>query len=275
MDTSAPLIDSSKKIHALVITIVCILVLTCAGIFYFYKHEQRVGDQHDRQVLKLMADNLASDHEGSIYGIRQFLISSGYLVEQVDLNEDTCPGILRRVHVVYPYFLNVGITDSSGAVICSGVEIGTVINIGGDEDFIEARESQKFTVSGYRLSAITGRPSVRFSQPIIKDGEFSGVLFVSFATEWLNGFSPSFDPPQGSVITKFDKDGIVFFRYPNPLTWSGTDQQDSDLFQEISKQKIGYFTVRGLEGNERLYYFRPIYQEGKIHAYIAVGRGKF
>jgi hypothetical protein len=173
--------------------------------------------------------------------------------------------------VVYPYFLNIGIADKDGNVTCSGVDIGRVITMQNDEDFQELKQQQRFTVSGYRISSYTGRPSVRFLQPIIRNNQFDGAIFVSFATEWLNGFSPSFDLPSGTAVTKFDKDGIIFMRYPNPITWSGTDQSDSELFKAIQEKKIGYIETTGLEGTRRLYYFRPIYVEGKIHAYISIG----
>lgn len=261
----------SNIIESILFLLVAVLVV---GFFFFYRNSQAQLISQKRGELKLLADNIASDHEGSIYGIRQFLITSGYLVEQAENDKETCQTILQKMYVVYPYFINIGITDKDGNVTCTGVEIGKAINLKNDLDFIEASSTQSFTVSGYRNSAVNGRPAVRFLQPITKEGSFSGVLFVTFASDWLNGFSSNFDLPQGTVITKFDKDGVVFMRYPNPLTWSGTEQADSELFKLIQEQKNGFAEVRGLEGNKRIYYFRPIYQDGKIHAYVAVGADK-
>lgn len=260
-----------KRSHLVWSIVLFLVLIISAGSFLKFRDLQLKLAVQKRGELKLLADNLASDHEGSIYGIRQFLITSGYLVEQAKVNEDTCSSILQKMYVVYPYFINIGITDKTGDVICTGVDIGRVVSVGSDADFIEAKETKSFTISGYRNSTITGRPSVRFLQPIIEDGNFSGVIFVTFAVEWLNGFSTDYDLPSGTVISKFDKDGIVFMRYPNPLTWSGTQQSDSELFKLAQEQKVGFAKVKGLEGNERLYYFRPIYQDGKIHAYVAVG----
>lgn len=262
----------SNLIESILFLIVAALVV---GFFFFYRNSQSQLISQEKEQLKLLADNIASDHEGSIYGIRQFLITSGYLVEQADSDKDTCQSILQKMYVVYPYFINIGITDGEGNVTCSGVEIAKLFNLKDDLEFIEAKSTQSFTVSGYRNSVVNGRPSIRFIQPIIRDGAFSGVIFVTFASDWLNGFSSNFDFPQGTVVTKFDKDGVVFMRYPNPLTWSGTEQADSELFKLIQDQKIGFAKVRGLEGNERIYYFRPIYQDGKIHSYVTVGSDKF
>ena len=74
------------------------------------------------------------------------------------------------------------------------------------------------------------------------------------------------------VITKFDKSGTVFFRYPNPLAWSGTNQSESELFKRIQEARTGFITIQGLDGVSRTYYVRPIYHDGNIHAYVAVGR---
>ncbi len=260
-----------KRSHLIWFALLFLTLIIGGGCFLKYKDLRLELVDQKRGELKLLADNLASDHEGSIYGIRQFLITSGYLVEQAKVNEETCSSILQKMYVVYPYFINIGITDADGNVICTGVDIGRVVNVGSDADFLEVKETESFTVSGYRNSTITGRPSVRFLQPIMEEGAFSGVIFVTFAVEWLNGFSTDYDLPLGTVISKFDKDGIVFMRYPNPLTWSGTQQSDSELFKLAQEQKVGFAKVRGLEGNERLYYFRPIYQDGKIHAYVTVG----
>lgn len=263
-----------KRSNIIETTLFLIIVSLVVGFFFFYRNSQSQIVSQKKEELKLLADNIASDHEGSIYGIRQFLITSGYLVEQAESNKDTCQSILQKMYVIYPYFINVAITDKEGNVTCSGVEIAKVVSLKNDLEFIEAKSTQSFTVSGYRNSVVNGRPSIRFLQPIIRNGEFNGVLFVTFASDWLNGFSSNFDLPQGTVVTKFDKDGVVFMRYPNPLTWSGTEQADSNLFKLIQGQKIGFAEARGLEGNKRLYYFRPIYQDGKIHAYVAVGSDK-
>jgi hypothetical protein len=261
----------SHLVTSLLVTLVIILAISFAS---FYTSFNKVYFEQKKVELKLLADNLASDHEGSIHGIRQFLITSGYLVEEVENGQENCSALLQKMYVIYPYFLNIGITNEEGEVTCSGVEIRKTLNLNEDSDFIEAKETNNFTVSGYRISTLTGRPSVRFLQPIMKGSDFNGVLFVTFATEWLNGFSPSFDPPQGTVITKFDQNGMIFMRYPNPLTWSGTDQVDSELFKQIQAQKIGFAEIGGLEGKRRLYYFRPIYHNGEIHAYLAVGTNK-
>lgn len=264
-----------KRSHLIWFALLLLALIIAGSSLLKYKDLRLKLVDQKRGELKLLADNLASDHEGSIYGIRQFLITSGYLVEQAKVNNETCQAILQKMYVVYPYFINIGITDKDGNVTCTGVEIGKAINLKNDSDFIEVSSSHNFTVSGYRNSAVNGRPAIRFLQPIIKEGVFAGAIFVTFASDWLNGFSPNFDLPQGTVVTKFDKEGIVFMRYPNPLTWSGTEQSDSELFKSIQEQRIGFAEVRGLEGNKRLYYFRPIYQDGKIHAYIAVGADRF
>jgi len=251
----------------ILLTILAIAVVI--GFVYYQDFKKTLAEQKKIE-LKLLADNIASDHEGSIFGIRQFLITSGYLAEGLQINSGKCAEILQRMYVVYPYFLNIGITDEDGNVVCSGVSIDRSVNIAEDSDFQEAKNTKSFTVSGYRISTHTGRPSVRFLQPIIDDSDFSGVIFITFGTDWLNGFSPSFDLPEKTTVTKFDTEGVIFMRYPNPLTWNGTDQHDSELFQSIKINKIGFFSSTGLDGKQRLYYFRPIYQDGKIHAYVAI-----
>jgi hypothetical protein len=260
-----------KKTNLIIAVLSILLIVSLAILFKFSITFDSFSEFQKKNELKLLADNLAADHEGSIYGIRQFLITSSYLAEQSIADKKTCEIILQKVSVVYPYFLNVGMTDKEGNVICSGVNVPNKINISNDDDFKEAHETNSFAVSGYRISKITGRPSVRFLQPITLEGNFNGVLFVSFAVEWLNGFSSSFDLPSGTVISKFDKDGVVFMRYPNPLVWSGTDQSDSVFFEIIKQKKEGFQIIEGLDGEKRMYYFRPIYHDGKIHAYIAVG----
>ncbi len=249
------------------------LIASLAVVVLYRERYQKLYVMKEQEELKLIADNLALDHEGAIYGIRQFLITSGYLVEQSRVDKEGCQKVLQRMSVVYPYFLNIGIADAGGTVTCSGVSTGDqIVSFVDDPDFAEARDTHGFTVSGYRISTITGRPSVRFMQPIIDNQKFVGVLFMTFSVEWLNGFTP----PLGTeldhkVMEKFDADGNVFMRYPNPIVWSGTNQADSEVFTRIKGEKSGFAYISDLDGVKRLYYFRPIYTDGKIHAYVVVG----
>lgn len=260
-----------KKTKLIIIALSILLVASLLLLLRFSITFDKSFKSQKNTELKLIADNLASDHEGAIYGIRQFLITSGYLVEQSIADKKACENILQRISIMYPYFLNVGIADKNGDVVCSGVDLTEKINLEEDTDFQKAKSENVFAVSGYRMSKITGRPSVRFLQPIIQNGNFGGVLFVSFAIEWLNGFSPSFELPSGITVTKFDENGVVFMRYPSPLVWSGTDQGESTFFKTIQEKREGFLLSKGLDGVERMYYFRPIYHDGDIHAFIAIG----
>lgn len=269
MDENFVLKKSTLKTYGLE----TLLIISLAFSFIVVRVAYTSFRSSQQNELKLLADNIVLDHEGSIFGIKQFLISSGYLAEESGSSNTSCSMLLQKISVEYPYFLNIGMTDKNGNLICSGVPVpdGVDASLANDQDFLEASQTNEFSVSGYRISTITGRPSVRFLQPIIRKNIFDGVLFVTFATDWLNGFATSFNPPDGTVVEKFDDTGTVFMRYPDPLTWSGTNQGESDFFKTVKEKTRGFVTTDGLDGIQRLYYFEPIYFDGNIQAYTVVG----
>lgn len=263
--------EDKHHAHGLLVAVIAIACLYGAYALGSYQNMHQ-AEQVVMDKLAMVANIVATDHEAAISGVRQFLISTSYFITELPNSSAICDDVLRRMHVAYPYFLNVGIADNNGKIVCSGVAVPRNTSLAGDEDFERLLASKSFTVSDYRISQSTGRPSVRFMQPILgNDDGMIGTLFIVFGVEWLNGFSPAFNLPQDVVITKFDRSGTVFMRYPNPVAWSGTNQAESGLFSVTKSNEPGYVRSRGLDNVSRLYYYRPIYLDGDVHAYVFTG----
>jgi hypothetical protein len=248
------------------------LIFSIGTTTFLILQNKEVISVYKERELNMVTELLAADHEAAIGGIRQFLVTLAYNLDGENLTNEKCEEILDRITVVYPYFLNLGIADTQGNIECSGVSFPNGLTFADEEAFNQLLSTKDFTASGYHISQSTGKPSVKFYQPIFdKNHELLGAVFTTFGTEWLNGFSPAFQFSDNIVITKFDKDGNVFMRYPNPALWSGTDQSESELFKTIREFGEGTAVIRGLAGKKRLYHFRPIYLDGELNAYVAAG----
>jgi hypothetical protein len=248
------------------------LIFSFGTTTFLILQNREVMVAYRERELNMVTELLASDHEAAIGGIRQFLVTLAYNLDGENLSSDKCAEILNKISITYPYFLNLGIADTNGIIKCSGTPFPNGVAFTDEEAFNKLLSTQHFTASGYQISKSTGKPSVKFYQPIFNDkNELLGAVFTSFGTEWLNGFSPSFQFSDNIVVTKFDQDGNVFMRYPNPALWSGTDQSESELFKTIKEYGEGTAVIKGLAGKRRLYHFRPIYLDGELNAYVAAG----
>ncbi|MES2214367.1 MAG: hypothetical protein V4465_03220 [Patescibacteria group bacterium] len=244
-----------------------ILLLFGFCVFLYHRESTRLQDEN----LMLKANLVAADHESAISGIRKFLLGISYAVDATGADAHTCAEILGRISSMYPYLQNVGVIDTSGALICSGLEPRGSVSFKDDSDFASLIRTKDFVMSDYTKGPIMKEPGIRFYQPIItKDGELKGAVFVGLGVEWLNSLGPSATSLERTLIVKFDRQGTVYMRFPDPLTWNGTDQSDSDLFTYIQAHKTGYVWIKGLAGATRRYYFRPIYQNTDIQSYVAV-----
>lgn len=249
------------------------LIFSVGTTTFLIIQNKEVISAYKERELKMVTELLAADHEAAVGGIRQFLVTLAYSMHDGALSGDKCGEILEEISVVYPYFLNLGIVDNNGNIKCSGVRFPAGVTFGDEDAFNSMVASGRFTSSGYQISQSTGRPSVKFYHPLFDDEKkrLIGAVFTTFGTEWLNGFSPTFQSSDNIVVTKFDKNGNVFMRYPNPALWSGTNQSESELFKTVKEYGEGTAVIRGLAGKKRLYHFRPIYLDGELNAYVAAG----
>ena len=101
------------------------------------------------------------------------------------------------------------------------------------------------------------------------------ILFVALDLGWLSEYQAKTELPAGSVLTLWDREGVVLGHYPTPRDWLGRDMRDSPLFRHVvERARAGTAELADSDAVQRLYGFLPIrHTEDGVDAYVAAARG--
>jgi signal transduction histidine kinase/CheY-like chemotaxis protein/HAMP domain-containing protein len=224
----------------------------------------------ERETLRLTG--LAADEQRQLSeGSRQLLVALAQLPQVRSLDSTQCNPLFQGLLQQYPIYSNIGVVDAQGAVVCSGVPLTGPATASDRGWFQRALAERSFAAGEYQIGRITGEAAVNFGYPVL--GERSsviGVVFTAMRLSWLNAFAREADLPQDSVVTVFDRQGLVLARWPGGAV--GSSLADSPLFAAARGGNDGTLRLTDESGMGRLVGFAPLARgpEGD-YAYVAVG----
>lgn len=215
----------------------------------------------EAHVLRLT--RLVAMEDEQLLGSTQTLLSVLALVPEVrTLDPGTCGPLLWRVLEEHSIYANLGVVDTRGNLLCSGIRTSAPSNLGDRDFFKAAMTREQFSIGSYGIEPATRKAVIYFGQPLQgSDGRRLGVVFASLELKWLDGFAERVDIPKGSVITAYDRRGTVLARYPDAEEWVGRSIVDAPFVQASFNEKMGVVEASGPRGMRR------------VHAFTALGTG--
>ena len=252
------------------ITVTIILI----GLFYFVHTASLNANFKSR--AKLEADLIESVQNEIINESHYTLIALSKISEIRNMDGPACnkllPGLLKQ----YSIYVNIGVADVQGSLVCSGVPVKDPPNLSDRLYFNGVLATKNFYVGDYQVGKITGQLVVVMAYPIFEDdgATVKGVVFVSLPLTWLDDFEKNLDLPENSSITVIDETGTVLTRYPDSQKWSGTSVYGTNLAREVLSEKQGAIKISDLDGVTRMMYFsrwNDYAAKGEKCSYIVVG----
>ncbi|HKQ31118.1 MAG TPA: EAL domain-containing protein, partial [Burkholderiales bacterium] len=185
-----------------------------------------------------------------------------------------CDEPFAQSHKSHPYYTGFGIARIDGAVFCSTSPQAHGINIADRTYFRRAVQSRHFSVGGYQIGRVTGKPVVAFGYPLLReDNTVYGVLYATLNLERLHEVLRGIDLISGATVSVIDDTGTVLARYPDAEKWIGRDARDTPLISAvIGSSRSGTLQTKGLDGIERLYAFMPLreYMSGALYVIVGI-----
>jgi len=252
------------------ITVTIILI----GLFYFVHTASLNANFKSR--AKLEADLIESVQNEIINESHYTLRALSKTSEIRNMDGPACnkllPGLLKQ----YSIYVNIGVADVQGSLVCSGVPVKDPPNLSDRLYFNGVLATKNFYVGDYQVGKITGQLVVVMAYPIFEDdgATVKGVVFVSLPLTWLDDFEKNLDLPENSSITVIDETGTVLTRYPDSQKWSGTSVYGTNLAREVLSEKQGAIKISDLDGVTRMMYFsrwNDYAAKGEKCSYIVVG----
>jgi putative nucleotidyltransferase with HDIG domain len=192
---------------------------------------------------------------------RQLLVALAELPDLRSGDATRCTALLSDLLPRYTRYLNLGLIDARGYVLCSAIPHDDPVYAGDRAYFLRAIETRDFSIGDYQIGRITGAPSLNFGYPVHDDaGQVRGVVFAAVDYRWLSEVEAETQSrlPQGSTITKIDADGIILIQYPNPAEWAGYPFPDASVAKTVRSEREGVTVGSGADGIPRVYAFAPL-----------------
>jgi hypothetical protein len=158
-------------------------------------------------------------------------------------------------------YLNYGVLDAEGNLICSGLDYAEPVNAADRLYFKKVMETKGFSVGEYQVGRVTNKPAVNFGYPVLDgEGNVVQVLYLAFNLDWLGNWVDSLELSADTELIISDYKGTILSRHP--LGSDGVPYGISvgfpTYFSIILAQRQGAAVFETEDGVERVYSYGPL-----------------
>src|SRR5215467_5528404 len=217
---------------------------------------------------------VSADYERLIEDARQLVVSLARLPAVRGRNRAACNAVFTDLLTQHSTYVNLGVVDADGNVLCSALPIADPVYLGDRVYFRRALETRDFAVGEYQVGRITRRATVNFGYPVLDDaGDVRAVVFAALDLAWLSALARQAGLLPGSMLTVIDRHGTILARYPDEGKWVGKLMPEPSVLNAIlTQQGNGMIDAPGTDGIPRLFSFAPFGSAAQsANAYVSVG----
>jgi C4-dicarboxylate-specific signal transduction histidine kinase len=265
---------SNLSIRVQLIVLAILLTLPALGIIVYSGLKER-DDDYLKAVIESqkLADHLAAEQETLVQEARQL---SGFLAELPDVanrNTDKVQSIINNTLKKNPQYLNILITDASGAVWVSGIPFTPPLSMAERRYFKNARATRRFSSGEFIVGSISKKPTIAMAYPLVDHDEFRGVVMISFDLDIMKSILKRSQLPSDSNYILVDHNGIIISRGSENGRNVGEPIQPADLKKmEAGPNRDSYEFVRG-DGDRRIATYFKLRLPGEQTPYMYVRAG--
>src|SRR5215471_6293309 len=217
---------------------------------------------------------VSADYERLIEDARQLVVSLARLPAVRGRNRAACNAVFTDLLTQHSSYVNLGVVDADGNVLCSALPIADPVYLGDRVYFRRALETRDFAVGEYQVGRITRQATVNFGYPVLDDaGDVRAVVFAALDLAWLSALARQAGLLPGSMLTVIDRHGTILARYPDEGKWVGKLMPEPSVLNAIlTQQGNGMIDAPGTDGIPRLFSFAPFGSAAQsANAYVSVG----
>lgn len=177
-------------------------------------------------------------------------------------NFEECSAVLANFQKTSLEYVNLGLADQSGKIICSSLPTEQEQSIADRHYFQTILKTGRFAVGAYQVGRISGKVTIGVGYPIFDGGgNLERVIYAGLDLTWLQNFLDEsagglFDPQAN--ITVVDLNGTVLARWPEGAKWMGLHRPQVEIIKTSLTKGKGTTEAYGLDGVHKLYAFSPL-----------------
>ncbi len=238
--------------------LVLIAVMPALAIQGYNEYDLRKSREDDIRNKTIQITRQFGAEMGAIReGARQYLQVVGQLPPIRRLDPDACGKMLEILNTRIPYYTQIGVADTTGAIRCSSRPMG-ISSVADQVFFARAMAQPDLAVGNYWVDPVSAEKQIHFAlqfsdgngQPII------GVVFVGLDLKWLSAHlqERGLSPTQSILIA--DRLGNIIARLPNPEKLVGKNMRQGHA-EIMDGDTAGWEESKGVDGVERIFGYVP------------------
>jgi serine phosphatase RsbU (regulator of sigma subunit) len=262
------------SLRARLMAIVLLVLVPWLVLVIFTQAEERkvaianVGDDA-MALVHIVTSNQAAQVEAA----RQLLMAFARLPQLRSKDRVACSALMAEMLKAYPLYLNIGLVDPDGDIVCSGLPLRERINVADRLYFELAIQTRDFVVGDYQTGRVTKLPSINYAYPLLDGaGNVEAVIYIAQNLDWLTAALAGVQLPLGSILAVTDRNGTVLARVPPAEGALGQRMAEPALATALAASKSrGFVETNDAEGG-RLWAYAPLITGTDFHAMIGVSK---
>jgi len=246
-------IFSSLRARAMVLVVVAVLPwLAAIGYHLWHDRQQTVGVALAEAVR--LSQAVATQHDHAISNAGNLLRVLSALPDIRTGSAEVCRNRLADIHRYADSYLNIGVTDASGRLLCAA-KGGGVFDFSDRDWYRQAVKRSRFVVGSYVVGKILGQPILPAAYAIMNDsGAVERIVWAAIDVTWLDRLLRETRLPEGASVSLLDRNGTVIAQQPaDPRSIGKTHPLPWMVEEIVAGKQEGKGAARGSDGVQRLF----------------------
>jgi PAS domain S-box-containing protein len=249
---------------------VLIFVIPALGIILYSGFEHRQDAIKDEKEDALAAlQGIASQHELTVEGARQLLMTLSMLPEVQKQKVAACNKLLSELLKLNPVYANLFIATPEGQVISSALPF-TPHSTRHRKYFQDALKAKGLSVGEFVIGVSVKESVLHFAFPMLDpEGKLRGIVVAAVNLDLYGKTFLKAKLPKDSVISILDHRGIRLFRYPDSEGYIGkADNPDRTSKMRDGPEEGVFLSGRG--GEKRLIAYKRFHLHDGALPYLYI-----
>ncbi|HSW18811.1 MAG TPA: PAS domain-containing protein [Ramlibacter sp.] len=220
--------------------------------------EGRTANERAQGQLRVAASLMAAQHDRLADSTEHLLTAIAAMPDMRAPQRERCQGYFETLRGRYPLYLNMGIMNLHGDVICHAGERQGPLNLGDRDYFIDAARTGRFAMGDMVIGRITHRAVLPFGLPIVEGGQVRAVAFATLDLARIQAELARTPQATGVRLMLADQQGRVLVEGAAAVgAEPGRVLEGARLQAAVRSLQQQEMTLPGANGEDRLYALAP------------------
>lgn len=216
------------------------------------------------------AELASSEIERIIAGLNSTMLAISQAPAVRSFDTASCADFIAGLALQLPHVTTISVADASGQVRCAPTQAQIGRSVADRDYFKRVIADKTFTVGGYVVGRVSGKPGLPFALPLIDEkGNVFGAVISALDLDWLSKQLLSRGLPEDGSVTVADRDGVIVARQPLPERFIGTGIP-ATYKHLLAETAPGTLDVVSQDGTPRILGYIPL-GKGPPGLYVSAG----